>query len=346
MPLTFDELNQLIQQHENATTEFKAEPSDQVIQGISTDIAALANAQGGRIIFGVTNEGDPRGCELQGMERDRISQEASNCRPPIGIDFEEILFGKRHFLLVKIPRSSIVHSDTQQKFPVRIGNITQYLDAVGLISLIQERGLVKRELVSQAGPESERKRAKLPDLELTLIIKALSGKDPAIRIEALRDLQVWAHWRAVLESPQIVASIKKTLEEGLEDETKLVIDILRSAVLEGTKLEREHATSLMGLLASIAISAPSGEIATGAWQVLQYAKEHSAIDVLVRWVTETDDTRYAALRPANLVANAGYYGLRAPLRVAFFSILEKAGDDNMKKRVTEILAALRQGPME
>ncbi|MFQ5910055.1 MAG: helix-turn-helix domain-containing protein, partial [Thermoplasmata archaeon] len=56
MPLNLDQLYELIRQGEDTQTEFRQELSKEALQRLSTNIAALANAEGGYIIFGVVDD--------------------------------------------------------------------------------------------------------------------------------------------------------------------------------------------------------------------------------------------------------------------------------------------------
>jgi predicted HTH transcriptional regulator len=48
-----EELQKIIGRGEDTQTEFKAALSEEVLKGLPTDLAAIANSQGGRLIFGV-----------------------------------------------------------------------------------------------------------------------------------------------------------------------------------------------------------------------------------------------------------------------------------------------------
>lgn len=56
MAQTFDELRRLVEQSEDAHVELKQMASEDVLRELPTRIAAVANAQGGAIIFGVTDD--------------------------------------------------------------------------------------------------------------------------------------------------------------------------------------------------------------------------------------------------------------------------------------------------
>src|SRR5712691_2701527 len=140
MSLTLNDLQTLIERGENQNVEFKSEPTDDVIRGLSTDIDAFANAEGGRIVFGVEDKKEPSGCVLHGTEKKRISQEASKCRPPVSIELEDVPFGSKTFLVISVPRTGVVHSDDRDRFPLRIGEITSFMDGVLIAYRLSEKG--------------------------------------------------------------------------------------------------------------------------------------------------------------------------------------------------------------
>lgn len=136
---TFDELKELAKHGESMTVEFKADLSERVIQGLSTTFAAFANTSGGIVVIGIDDSDTPVGYKPKDSERNRISQEAGNCKPPVLIDFERLPFGKKRFLVITIPESTGFHCDKNYRYPIRVGNITQYLDPGGIIALVKDR---------------------------------------------------------------------------------------------------------------------------------------------------------------------------------------------------------------
>ncbi len=61
MARTLDDLEELVRESESARVELKREISEDVVRGLSTDIAALANYEGGYIVFGFTDDKEPMG---------------------------------------------------------------------------------------------------------------------------------------------------------------------------------------------------------------------------------------------------------------------------------------------
>jgi hypothetical protein len=340
---TFDELHQIITQGENARVEFKAEASEEVIRGLSTDLAAMANTQGGTIIFGVTDTKDPKGLSLKGDERDRISQGASNCTPPISVDFEEVRFGTRAFLLVQIPRSSIIHNDPHRRFPTRIGNTTGYFDALGLVALLQEKRLLQYE-VQQSPPVAtvERKREPLSEPETKIMVRGLNAQDTSVRLEAIRDLINTPFYSIILEDKSIIAAIDKILKARNPEEIGPILQVLRVALSYGTKTEQENVRGWGSQIFDIGKTMMRPEIAITAFQILAYLQRPEALELMLLWVSETDDSTFASIHPENMLMDPGLKAMRPSLREEMYQILLSSANEKIKKRASVILQSLRQ----
>ncbi len=278
--MTPDELHRFIIQGENASVEFKEQATEDVLGGLSTDIAALANTQGGIIVFGITDKKDPMGCILKGGERERISHEASNCRPAITTDFDEIAFATRNFLVVKVPRSSIVHSDNRRRFPVPIGNTTDHLDSVGLSVLLRERGQVSHEQAQQVAAQAERERHPIPGDELSLLLRTLKDGRPA-RLEALRDFWALTGRYVILDREDVASAIEGVLTSGSEEEKESTLDALRAIHQFGTAAEKETLWRWRDILKHIAMSSPRTQTASKAFFILVLLMDEFVIEVLM-----------------------------------------------------------------
>jgi hypothetical protein len=341
---TFDELHQIITQGENVRVEFKVEASEEVIRGLSTDLAAMANTQGGVIIFGVTNAKDPRGLLLKGDERERISQSASNCTPPITVDFEEVRFGARAFLLVQIPRSIIIHNDPNRKFPTRIGNTTGYFDSLGLVALLQEKRLLQYEVPQPTNQVTtvERKREQLSQSETQIIVRGLNAQESSVRLEAIRDLITSPFYVMILEDKSIIAAIDKILKARNPEEIGPILQVIRVVQAYGTETERENARAWNRLIFDIGKTIVRPEIASTAFQILADLPGPEALQLMLFWVNETDDPTFTSIHPDNMLMNPGLKGLRPHLREEMYQILLSNANEKAKKRASLILQSLRQ----
>lgn len=344
MTLTLDELRRLVAQSEDAHVELKEQPSDQVLREFSTDIASVANGKGGAFIFGVTNAKELVGYELTGGERERISQEAAKCRPPVQIEFDEAVAenGKR-FLVVYVPvATTLPHSDFRDKTPVRVGNITAYLDASGVVGWLNERGLLRREPAESRQSYAEMKREPISDDEALAIAAGLNSGSRDARLEALRDLAHLSHRRVVLDRKELAAPTGGILLRGPLEHVKLILEGLRSVVLWGTTEEKRPVVEWFVRITELARGLDNPEIARMAFDVLQCAHRGEAADVLAEWVTEADDKTWSALAASHQLGNVRFYGLDRPMRAAMHRILEGTPPDTVKLRVSEVLEALRR----
>lgn len=342
---TSDELHTMISQRENVRVDFKADATEDVLRGLSTDISSFANTQGGTIIFGVTDEGDPVGCKLTQTQRDRISQEASKCHPIISVDLEEVSFGARKFVLVKIPKGNVIHNDQQRRFPTRVGNITDYLDASGLVSLLQERAIIRGEMIPQIQTQGQSGRKPLAEQESSTLVKMLGSPDKTIRLEALKDLATMPYWNALLEDESIASSIGQILSANDEEEVKLVLESFRGIAHAGSEKEKAILRGWFPKIEELGNSS-SLDLARKSFDVLQSARSPRAVKILLRWVREAEDSVYNALQLSNFLSNVGYYALKSPARQALYGLLENDSDERTRKRSIEVLEILRRIPGE
>ena len=345
MPLTLNDLQRIIAEGENAHVDFKQEVSEQVLAGLPTDIAAFANATGGMIVFGVTSQEETDGLLLDQKQRERISQRAQQCAPPVTIDFTEIPFGKKGFLIVHVPESKAVHSDHEHRFPIRIGDTTGYVDALSLILLFQRRGLVRAEATQQSYQQEERKRVPLPEAEAALLARHLGSAEASVRSEALRDLGTLPYRHILLEDSRVATAVEAILHSQIvvAEEMRLVLEMLRSIVSIGTEYEKQVLSRWFGDIAGMARSpTTAAQVARTAFEVLQYSGRREAVDIMVEWARDANDERFAGLRPGDMVSNIKFYGLHVPALNAMYALLEAKPDERTRKRVSEILEALRR----
>ncbi|MEE9506232.1 MAG: ATP-binding protein [Thermoplasmata archaeon] len=341
--MTLDDLQKLVRESESSRVELKREVSGDVIKGLSTDIAAIANYEGGHIVFGFTDkEKDPVGCVIQEKDLDSISQQAGNCSPSVTIDFEQIPLGSKDFLVVRVPKSSTLHSDAKDRFPMRTGNITTYLDIAGIEMHMKLRGLLRGETGEMLRAQPEEKRNPIPDSEASTIIAGLGSENPIIRLEALRDLNVLDFRYVLFEREDITNLVRQILDTGSEEEINLILDMIRVISFRGTASEKEAISGWIERIFEIGQSSMSVQVVRRAYDALETAGHQLAADLLIHWVTETDDDRYAALQPQNIVGNIRYHGLDRTVRRALFELLQTEPEATVIGRITEILEAVRR----
>ena len=72
------EVNIILKEGEGYKIEFK-----ESISGLEKELAAFANASGGKIFLGVTDDGKIKGIKITNELKSRIQDIANNCRPGI-----------------------------------------------------------------------------------------------------------------------------------------------------------------------------------------------------------------------------------------------------------------------
>jgi len=341
MPITSDEVRKVLEHDEDTRAEYKEMLSEEVAQKLSRSFAAMANSEGGMIIFGVTKDRRVVGCEIDEKGRNRISQEASNCRPPIKIELDDIALDGRKLCVVTIPKSTVVHNDVERRFPIRIGNITDYLDAGGMMALMRERGLLTKEQTQKFYEAPVVKRTLIPASQSTGLKALLDSGDQALRNEGLQDLKSMPYKYILLEDSGIAASMERLLSSGTGTDHYLTLDALNSIVFHASEAEEFVIEKWVGLIVDIAKSCADARAAQRAFELLRYMKRAELVSVLTQWIAQVDDERYEQLQPKGMVTS-GMSELKGSVREAMYGILEKKPGEIVKKRASAILDALRR----
>ena len=105
------ELNFLISQKEGYNLEFKESFSD----SISKDICAFANASGGKILIGVSDDGKVKGINDSNKLRSQIQDLVRNFDPKFNIELEAI----DNILIIIIPEGTNKPYSVNGKFYIR-----------------------------------------------------------------------------------------------------------------------------------------------------------------------------------------------------------------------------------
>ncbi len=339
---SLDDLQKLVRESENAHIELKREVSKDVIKGLSTDIAALANFEGGHIVFGFSNSKEPVGCVYEDKDLDQISQQAGNCRPSVTINFEKISFGTQQFLIITVPKTTVLHSDTKNRFPIRIGNTTGYLDITSILMLAQERGLLGGGTSEITNTTRNSERRSLSEDEVLMIVEGLGSKDSTLRSEALLDLNRMSLGYALFEHQEVVDLLHNILNKGTNEEIDQTLNIVRTTILSGSSSEKKVVSHWMDKIRKIGESSSLRTAARRAFDVLQLAGHPGAVDLLEKWITNADDERYSELHPENQLSNVRFYGLDNKIRSRMCALLKKKPGEIVTNRVQGVLESVRR----
>lgn len=129
--MNLEELQELIKTKEGQKLEFKEKPS----KNLANEMVAFANADGGRILIGVSDSGEIKGLEKINEKDSQVYDFAHNCDPTVTIQTETI--GKA--LVVEVEEGSELHK-APDGFYLRQGTNSQKLSKQEIIALMHERG--------------------------------------------------------------------------------------------------------------------------------------------------------------------------------------------------------------
>ena len=129
-----DEIKSLISQGEGYNLEFKESFSN----SIAREICAFANASGGKLLLGVSDEGEIRGITTSNAMISRIYDIARNSDPPLRIDVSRA----EDVLVIDVPEGADKPYSVNGKFYVRDGANSQQLKRDEIRRFFQEEGLL------------------------------------------------------------------------------------------------------------------------------------------------------------------------------------------------------------
>jgi ATP-dependent DNA helicase RecG len=127
-------LDIVLKSGESTTIEFKESYSS----SIAREICAFANAYGGKILLGVSDEGELKGITISNNRISRIYDIARNFDPPLKIEVARM----GNILIIDVPEGTDKPYTINGKFYVRHGTNTQQLKRDEIRRFFQEEGLI------------------------------------------------------------------------------------------------------------------------------------------------------------------------------------------------------------
>ena len=151
MTYSDEEITRQLQLGEDSNWEFKTvefsgnEPKRPRRDDLADEIAAFANAYGGMLLCGVTDEG-----KVQGMSREQIVRLDSlltglsrdSIKPPVRIRTDHRQFNGKLLLLVDVPEGDSQHDSPGGSY-IRVGGTKQRMTSDERLRLAQRRGQTK-----------------------------------------------------------------------------------------------------------------------------------------------------------------------------------------------------------
>ena len=193
MTLTDEELRQRLRLGEDSGWEFKQiefsgdRPTSPRREDLTDEMAAFANATGGRLLCGVSDEGRIQGMSPEQMAAlDQLLVEVSTdtVEPPLRIDVHHREIDGRAFVLVDVSRGDAVHERAGRAY-IRVGATKRRLGGDERLRLAQRRAQSRylwfdRQIVPQSGFETLNERLWEP------LLSAAGAADPHRALKNLR----------------------------------------------------------------------------------------------------------------------------------------------------------------
>jgi len=133
--MDINDVLKLIKEGENEHIEFKERPSN-----LAEEIVALANADGGFILIGVTDEGDVVGTDVR-KARYSVSAALNTILPRPDVRLHEVDVGGRRIVVVEVKKGDTLYTVGGRAY-IRIGTMKRPLTLMEIVSRSAELALL------------------------------------------------------------------------------------------------------------------------------------------------------------------------------------------------------------
>jgi len=128
------ELEIILKEGEGYKSEFK-----EGISGLERELVAFANASGGKIFLGVTDDGKIQGIKAIHKLKSQIQDIANNCRPRIKITIEDI----DNVLVINVREGEDKPYECSSGFYKRIGPNSQKMKRNEILEFFKSEGKIR-----------------------------------------------------------------------------------------------------------------------------------------------------------------------------------------------------------
>ncbi len=332
---------------ERLQIEYKVKLSQEVLDGLDTDVAMFANTRGGEIWFGVDNKGNTIGAQLTAIDRDRIAQRAAKCRPPISIDYEEREHEGKMITVVIVPVSTSVHMDEKHRVPIRIGGIKDYLDVTGILLLARERGLEfsSGDLMGVSFPPAQKlERSELPAEIAEHLLLGMRSQEPSVRAEALKDLEGIIYLHLIERDERVMAALlDQTTSLDSEVLNARPFDLLSYLLSRSSDEDKNKWVPLVREKAmAIWQNMQPPAAVQQAMNFLSQFPQIGDVDIIVSYITTLRKDLYAQAQPLHWLREIKNAGYPWQIQRRLLTILEETQDGEIRERIRGCLEFLRR----
>jgi ATP-dependent DNA helicase RecG len=169
-PLARDELAALVAAGEDSFVEFKDPRVSNA--DLSKELCGFANTQGGRILIGVSDDGDIVGAD-EWTDEKVMNLARTSIDPPVVPSFQRIELEAKRVVIISVELGAekpyAVRSGESRRYYIRVGSTTREASREELIRLTQASGAVASDLRPVIG-------ATIADLEESLLRERFAGR--------------------------------------------------------------------------------------------------------------------------------------------------------------------------
>jgi len=131
-----EELQLILAEGEGYKIEFK-----ESLSTIDRELVAFANASGGRVFLGVTDDKRVKGITITNKLKSQIQDIATKCQPAITLSFEELQ--SQNVLIINVREGDDKPYQCSSGFYIRIGSNSQKLTRDEIVKFFKEEGKIK-----------------------------------------------------------------------------------------------------------------------------------------------------------------------------------------------------------
>ena len=170
--MTKTQLEIIIQEGESYKVEFK----ESVDKTLVEEVCAFANASGGKLLVGISDNGRISGTDTSNVARSRVQDTIRQIQPDIFVEIEVF----ENIFILSIPEGKDKPYSCSKGFFLRVGPNSQKLGRNEIISFVQSEGRIRFDELVKAGasfPETLDKNKVKRYLELSSISNLLPEED-------------------------------------------------------------------------------------------------------------------------------------------------------------------------
>ncbi len=337
--MTPAELERLIAQGEGTTLDFKRNLSEDSFREFSKDLAAFSNADGGLILVGVDNNKDILGVDWSPEKSARVQQEGAKCNPKIQPNLSSVPVPRKGTVVViDIPRSSSVHQDASQRYPLRVGETTVLMDTALILAVARNKGLIVGEPVIQPSRLEPRRRP----TRIAFLADYLSNDNSFVRAEAVMDIGSVALNYSVERISGLLDKMYGLLSDVDPTVRLYTLDAISRMLYRVTPRGRRRlASKFTPKVGELIVSDADTGVRKRALALIVELGSHESVDIILKLILTEPATSFSQLNLFGNWMRLVETGQGHELRKRLYEALSRSQSEETRARLRQVMAELR-----